>query len=59
MEGDSHFVPCMANEVAHLLALEGRKSKFFGYWVDGVLDAVEVRAMKDILDWNQSYHSLP
>ncbi|KAG8495217.1 hypothetical protein CXB51_012851 [Gossypium anomalum] len=26
---------------------------------DGVPDVVEVRAMKDILDWNQSYHSPP
>ncbi|KHF98417.1 hypothetical protein F383_13017 [Gossypium arboreum] len=46
------FVPRMANEVAHMLTLEGRRSQCFGVWVDGVPDAVEARAMKDVLDWN-------
>ncbi|XP_016670040.1 uncharacterized protein [Gossypium hirsutum] len=44
------FVPCMANEVAHMLALEGWRSQRFGVWVNGVPNAVEARAMKDRLD---------
>lgn len=52
VEGDSRFVPRMANEVAHMLTLEGRRSQCCGVWVDGVPDAVEARAMKDVLDWN-------
>ncbi|KAK5824255.1 hypothetical protein PVK06_019026 [Gossypium arboreum] len=46
------FVPRMANEVAHMLALESRRSQRFGVWIDGVPDATKARAMKDSLEWN-------
>lgn len=53
MEGDSLAVPRSINEAAHLLALEGRRRKFFGDWLTGVPDSVRVAALQDRLAWDQ------
>lgn len=57
VEGDSRFAPRLANEAAHILAMEGRRFQRFGFWVEGVTDAVKEKAMNDRLDWFQSSYS--
>ncbi|MBA0740854.1 hypothetical protein Gogos_014039 [Gossypium gossypioides] len=47
------FVPRAVNETAHVLAMEGRKRRVYGSWVNGVPESVRIVAMKDRLDWNQ------
>ncbi|KAK5813766.1 hypothetical protein PVK06_029217 [Gossypium arboreum] len=54
MEGNSLT---LANEAAHILAIEGRRFQRFGFWVEGVTDAVKEKAMNDRLDWFQSSYS--
>lgn len=51
------FAPRLANEAAHILAIEGRRFQRFGFWVEGVTDAVKEKAMNDRLDWFQSSYS--
>ncbi|KAA3481323.1 reverse transcriptase [Gossypium australe] len=46
------YVPRTINGVAHTLALEGRRNKFYGCWVNGVPDSVKMLARKDRLARN-------
>ncbi|MFQ6651767.1 hypothetical protein Gotur_023966, partial [Gossypium turneri] len=48
-----NFVPRAVNDVAHVLALEGRRRRVCGSWVNGVPDSMRIVVMKDRLAWNQ------
>ncbi|MBA0689271.1 hypothetical protein Goari_007006, partial [Gossypium aridum] len=46
-----NFVPRVVNDAAHILALEGRRRRVYGSWVNGVPDSMRIVVMKDRLTW--------
>ncbi|KAA3472059.1 glycine, alanine and asparagine-rich protein-like [Gossypium australe] len=46
------FVPRIANNTAHTLAMEGRRRHAFRVWSDGVPESVQTSALKDWAAWN-------
>ncbi|XP_012435546.1 uncharacterized protein LOC105762197 [Gossypium raimondii] len=48
-----NFVPREVNGAAHALALEGRRRRVCGNWVDDVLDSVRLVVETDWLSWIQ------
>lgn len=53
LEGDSHFVPRVANRAAHLLVVEGRRRKILCVWDFSPLEIVKKAIVEDWMTWVQ------
>lgn len=62
VEGDSLtvikklFVPRLVNSVAQTLAMECRRRRHSGFWIDEVPDSVKMLVTKDQTVWAQRHH---
>ncbi|KAK5785518.1 hypothetical protein PVK06_040110 [Gossypium arboreum] len=50
------FVPRLVNSVAQTLAMECRRRRHSGFWIDEVPDSVKMLVTKDQTVWAQRHH---